>query len=169
MAVGTLVPLEEYLSTNYDPDCDWIDGELIERNMGEFDHAGLQGVVFAILHSQRREAGIHVFPELRMQVAPRRYRVPDIAVTKRRGKGILGEPAFLCVEILSPEDRVTRIADYLAFGVPYVWMIDSLARKAWVYTTDGRREALDALTTSNPDLRIPLDQIFSALDEDLEP
>jgi Uma2 family endonuclease len=104
-----------------------------------------------------------------MQVAPRRYRVPDIAVTKRRGKGILGEPAFLCVEILSPEDRVTRIADYLAFGVPYVWMIDSLARKAWVYTTDGRREALDALTTSNPDLRIPLDQIFSALDEDLEP
>ena len=63
MAVGTLVPLEEYLSTNYDPDCDWIDGELIERNMGEFDHAGLQGVVFAILHSQRREAGIHVFPE----------------------------------------------------------------------------------------------------------
>jgi Uma2 family endonuclease len=172
MAVGTLVPLEEYLSTNYDPDCDWIDGELIERNMGEFDHAGLQGVVFAILYSQRREAGIHVFPELRMQVAPRRYRVPDIAVTKRRGKGILREPAFLCVEILSPQDRVprieSRIGEYLAFGVPYVWMIDPRARKAWVYSSDGRREVTDALTTSNPVLRVRLDEIFSALDEDVE-
>ena len=114
MAVGTMVPLEEYLSTNYDPDCDWIDGELVERNMGEFDHSSLQMTIAALLHSQRRAAGIHVFPELRMQVAPRRYRVPDIAVTKRKGRGILREPAFLCVEILSPEDRVTRIEARIA-------------------------------------------------------
>ena len=173
MAVGTLVPLEEYLSTNYDPDCDWIDGELIERNMGEFDHSSLQMTIGALLHGQRRAAGIHVFPELRMQVAARRYRVPDILVTTSKGKGsILREPAFLCVEVLSPEDRVTRvearIGEYLAFGVPYVWMIDPRERKAWIYTSEGRREASEALTTAHPDLRIPLDELFGALDEDLE-
>jgi Uma2 family endonuclease len=70
-----------------------------------------QGAVCVLLYSQRREAGVHVFPELRMQVAPRRYGVPDIAVTKRRCGNILREPAFLCVEILSPEDRVTRIEE----------------------------------------------------------
>ena len=58
-----------------------------------------------MLYDQRRTTGIHVFPELRMQVAPRRLRVPDILVTTSKGKGrILCETAFLCVEILSPED-----------------------------------------------------------------
>ena len=48
-------------------------------------------------------------------------------------------------------------------------MIDPRARKAWVYTSDGRREVTDALTTSNALLRVQLDEIFSALDEDVEP
>jgi hypothetical protein len=38
-ATGTMVSLDEYLSTVYDPDCEYVDGELIERNMGEIDHA----------------------------------------------------------------------------------------------------------------------------------
>ena len=68
-----------------------------------------------------------------------------------------------------PVTRIeARIADYLAFGVPYVWMIDPAERRAWVYTKEGRREVSDALTTTNPALRIRLDEIFSALDEDLE-
>jgi Uma2 family endonuclease len=150
-----------------------MDGKLIRRNQGEFQHAGMQGILFAMLHSRRREAGIHVFPELRMQVAPNRYRVPDVLVTTSKGKGrILREPAFLCIEILSPEDRATRIAsriaDYLAFGVPYVWMIDPQECKAWIYTSEGRRQASEALMTARPDLRIRLDEIFSALDEDIQ-
>ena len=38
----TLVPLESYLATNYRPDCDWIDGELKARNMGEKPHSRIQ-------------------------------------------------------------------------------------------------------------------------------
>ena len=34
------ISLDEYLSTVYDPDCEYVDGELIERNMGESDHSG---------------------------------------------------------------------------------------------------------------------------------
>jgi hypothetical protein len=32
MEAGTLVSVEEYLSTVYEPDCEYLDGELLERN-----------------------------------------------------------------------------------------------------------------------------------------
>src|SRR5579862_946627 len=59
MAAGTL-SLEEYLSTVYEPDREYVDGELLERNRGESDHSGIQGIVLAILYAKRREYGIHV-------------------------------------------------------------------------------------------------------------
>lgn len=172
-STGTLVSLDEYLSTVYDADREFVDGELIERNMGEFDHSALLGIIFASLHGQRRESGIHVFPELRVQVAATRYRVPDITVTTQKGKGrVLRVPPFLCVEILSPEDRAsrmeTKIDDYLAFGVRHVWVIDGRERRAWSYTSGGRRESSTLLTTSEPRLTLALDEIFAALAEDLE-
>ena len=37
-----LIPVEEYLRTVYRPDCDYIDGEVLERNLGEKPHARLQ-------------------------------------------------------------------------------------------------------------------------------
>lgn len=41
-AVKQLVSVEEYLNTVYRPDCDYVDGELVDRNVGEKDHAKLQ-------------------------------------------------------------------------------------------------------------------------------
>lgn len=174
MATGTLITLDEYLSKVYDPDCEYIDGELVERNMGEADHSGLHMIIAALLFNQRREHHIHVFPELRVQVAERRFRVPDITVTRNKVKGrILREPPFLCIEILSPEDRASRmeqrIDDYLRFGVENIWIIDPAKRSGWSYTHDGRREPAEVLRTSGPELRLSLKEVFEALDEDVEP
>jgi Uma2 family endonuclease len=173
MATGTAISLDEYLSTIYHPDCEYVDGELIKRNMGESDHSALQGIIFAMLYGQRREIGIHVFPELRVQVGPTRYRIPDITVTTEKVRGkILRQAPFLCIEILSPEDRVSRmevkIDDYLAFGVKYVWVIDPRRRKASSYSSEGRRESSAVLTTSDPELTLSLDEVFAAAAEDLE-
>lgn len=173
MATGIQVSLDEYLSTIYDPDCEFVDGEVIERNMGESDHSATQTMISALLYSQRRELGIHVFAELRVQVAATRYRIPDITVTKQKVRGnILREPPFLCVEILSPEDRVSRmevkIDDYLAFGVRHVWLIDPRRKKAWSYTSEGKRESSAVLATSDPRLTLTLDEVFAALDDDIE-
>jgi Uma2 family endonuclease len=168
-----VITLDEYLSTVYEPDCEFVDGELMERNWGEFDHAALHGTVSALLYNQRRELGIHVFLSLRVQVAATRYRVPDVVVTKQKGRGgILREPPFLCIEILSPEDRASRmqlkIDDYLEFGVKYVWLIDPRLKKAWSYTGEGKRDSSAVLTTSDPALTLSLDEIFAALDDDIE-
>jgi len=37
MQAASLVSLEEYLSTSYDPDCDYVDGAVLERNVGEIE------------------------------------------------------------------------------------------------------------------------------------
>ena len=42
MANGTMVSLEEYLATAYEPDCDFVEGSLEERHGGEWDHCRLQ-------------------------------------------------------------------------------------------------------------------------------
>jgi hypothetical protein len=42
MPSRTLVSVEEYLHTSYDPDCDYVDGEIVERNVGELDHSDSQ-------------------------------------------------------------------------------------------------------------------------------
>ena len=42
MPTATLVPLSEYLSRTYDPDCDYVDGSLQERNLGEISHSDAQ-------------------------------------------------------------------------------------------------------------------------------
>lgn len=69
-----------------EPDREYLDGELVERNVGEAEHGGLRGILVGWLFALRKELGIHVFAELRLQVAPRRYRVPDILVTTTKVK-----------------------------------------------------------------------------------
>src|SRR5205809_357514 len=136
MATGALVSISEYLSTSYRPDCDYVDGVIEERNLGERDHSRLQMAISGFFHLRRKEWGIHVYPEQRVQVSPTRFRVPDVCVVagEEPEEQIFRTPPFICIEILSPEDRVSkvrqRIDDYLAFGVKYVWLLDPASRKA---------------------------------------
>jgi Uma2 family endonuclease len=166
MGTRTLVPVEEYLSTDYEPDCDYVDGELIDRNVGEKGHSKTQMRIAAFFYNQRTALDIHVFPELRIHVGPKKYRVPDICVVlgKEPEEEVLTRPPFLCIEILSPEDRASRVlhklADYLAFGVPNIWVIDPWNRRAFVYTQSGMREVQDVLETEHPRISIPLLEIF---------
>jgi Uma2 family endonuclease len=161
------VPVDEYLHTDYEPDCDYVDGELIERNAGEKDHNKLQGALFAHLYQHRRELGIFVVAEQRLRISPTKYRIPDICVVlgHEPDEQVFTEPPFLCVEVLSPEDRMSRmqirIGDYFSFGVRYVWVIDPQSRKAWIYQPGQMREVLDGvLRTENPQIAVALDEIF---------
>jgi Uma2 family endonuclease len=163
MSTSTLVPLAEYLNTSYRPDCDYLEGELLERNVGEWDHSRLQTLLARYLSNREKQWGVLVATEQRVQVKAKRFRVPDITVivgAPPPGR-IVQAPPFLCIEILSPTDRMSemqeRIDDYLHFGVPHVWAIYPTNRRAFIYTPEGVREAKDGiLPTSSPDIRVPL-------------
>jgi hypothetical protein len=60
MATGTLVSVEEYLSTTHRPDCDYVDGVILERHSGELDHSDWQLQIAACLRARRREFGVYV-------------------------------------------------------------------------------------------------------------
>jgi Uma2 family endonuclease len=162
---AAIVPLAEYLSSSYRPDREYVDGELVERNLGEFDHARLQMLLSRYLSNRERDWGILVLLEQRVQITPTRFRIPDITVlTARPDTQIIHEPPFLCIELLSPGDRMAemqeRIDDYLAFGVRYVWLINPKTRRAWVYTKDAMQEAKGGLLEAkDPNIRVALTEL----------
>ena len=43
------VPLSEYLGRTYDPDCEYVDGILQERNVGEISHSDAQTALSAYM------------------------------------------------------------------------------------------------------------------------
>lgn len=169
MGTATLVSVSEYLSTDYSPDCDYVDGEVQERNWGEQDHSRTQALLIGIFLRLEKQLGIRVFPEQRIQVSRSRFRVPDVCVVcgPRPQEQIFTKPPFICIEILSPEDRMVRmeekIDDYLTFGVPNVWIINPQTRRAYVSTAEGIQEAKQGiLRTTNPEIVVGLADIFGA-------
>jgi Uma2 family endonuclease len=150
VASATTISVSEYLNTSYRPDRDYVDGELLERNVGEFDHSRLQILVSGFLLNKEKEWGIIVVTEQRVQVKPRRFRIPDVTVLLERPQtGMVTEPPLLCIEILSPDDRMAgmqeRIDDYLAFGVHTVWVIDPQTRRAHIYMRDRYIDVTDGI------------------------
>jgi Uma2 family endonuclease len=166
MAAGTLISVAEYLSTSYRPDCDYLDGVVLERNVGERDHSRVQTDLSTYLNVRSSQWGIHVFVEQRVQVKATRFRVPDICLVAgaEPDEQILTSPPLACIEILSKDDRWSqvqeRIDDYLTFGVRYVWVIDPRSRKAYEFTTEGMREVRE-LWMKDPEISVPLEALFS--------
>src|ERR1700683_5642795 len=172
MKAATLVPVEEYLRTTYRPDCDYVDGQVLERNLGERDHSEIQAQLTIYIGIRCRQWHAFVYTELRVQVSAKRFRVPDVCVVvgEKPTDQILHQPPFICIEVLSKDDTLeslqAKIDDYLGFGVAYVWVINPRNRRAWVYTRDGIAEAKDGiLKTQNHKLIVPLAEIFAAIDE----
>ena len=170
MATSTLVPLQVYLESDYRPDCDWIDGEVRERNMGEGQHSNIQQFFIVFFSVHKREWGIHIWPEQRVQVAANRFRVPDVTVTRASApfEAIITVAPLLCVEVLSRDQRMSEIderaQDYLAMGVPVVWIVDPLRRTAYVSDAQGQRQVTE-LSVAGTEIRVGVAEVFAELDE----
>ncbi len=170
MKAATLISVEEYLSTSYRPDCDYIDGEVRERNLGEKAHSRVQFELGRYVDARYREMGIWVWPEQRVQVSARRFRIPDLCITlEDPPEQIFVRPPFICIEILSKddtfEDTYESVRDYLNFGVPYVWVVDPNDREVIAYSAQGARNAIDGiLRTADPEIIVDLSEVFAAME-----
>jgi Uma2 family endonuclease len=160
-----------YLATSYRPDRELIGGELHERNSGEYDHSNLQGALVEWLRVRRREWRIRVLPEQRIRVAANRFRIPDVCVISRDQEiePVFTRPPLICIEVLSKDDTLRgmqdRVDDYLAFGVPNIWILDPVGRRAYVCTHGDFREPEGGiLDVASSPIRITLDELFRELD-----
>jgi Uma2 family endonuclease len=162
--------LEYYLQTDFRPDRDYVDGEILERNVGEFEHAFLQSLLATLINQHRLEWGYAALTELRVQVSPVRFRVPDVSVVAASApfESIITRPPLLCVEIMSSDDRWARITerfeDYRQMGVPSLWAVDPIEAKAWAWSQDkpAWTEAM-ILEASGTPVRVDLAPVFAEL------
>lgn len=167
MAATTLISVEEYLRTSFqDGDREYLDGRIVERNMGEVDHSDVQSNALFYLKSHHRKLWAGV--EVRVQVKATRFRVPDVIVMEggKPKSAVVKTPPFLVIEVLSRDDRASdleaKLDDYFAFGVKYVWVINPETRRGFIHTAKGSREAKDGvLRTQNPEIQVPLAELFS--------
>jgi len=155
MASGVLVPVEEYLRTSYRPDCDYVEGEVVERNFGELEHSSAQREILLYLAAHYPNLRKRLQPEQRVQVRPNRFRIPDICILAQDAprQKIVTTPPELCIEILSPEDTLTRtmerVRDYFSMGTAACWIIDPVGREGRMATPGRLEEAADGILRSS--------------------
>jgi Uma2 family endonuclease len=167
MGVGTLISAEEYLRTSYHPDCHYVDGEVIERNAGQKNHSYAQTRIAAWFVQRIETLRLEPFTELRAQVRPHRFRVPDVLVSGMPSpeEQVFTSPPYLCIEIMSPDDTIGSLQDvlddYLAFGVPNVWVIDPWKHRGWAISAAGWATATDGvMRTSDGLVDMPLAEVL---------
>jgi len=167
MATAALVSLEEYLQSSYEPDCDYVDGALEERNLGDKGHSWLQKLLIKYLALREEDWKVQVYPELRIRVSPKRVRIPDVCIFAESVEidSVPTVPPLVCIEILSPDDRWTRverrIEDFLAMGVPHVWVFDPKEREVFDCSNAGNRLVKEDVVEAPP-VVIRLPELFAA-------
>lgn len=161
------VTVEEYLHSSYHPDCDYVDGELQERNLGELDHAEIQAALLTWFRSHDKEWHIRTVPELRIRMAPTRFRIADVCLISRSApveQVPQQPPPFAVIEVLSPEDRVSRyqerLEDYRGMGVRHVWGVDPLHRRGYDCSTGSWIES-QSFAIENSPVAVDLSVIFA--------
>ena len=171
MATTTFVPVETYLTTVYEPDVDYLDGELEERNVGEYEHNLVQKELLFWFDKHSKEWSIRSIQEQRTRLTPTRYRIPDVGVF-RRGQlreSIFTVPYLIAIEVLSPDDRHSRIQaridDFRAFGVKDVWVVDPIKRVGWNCST-GDWIAQERFEVAGTPIYLSLAELFVKIDED---
>jgi len=165
------VSVREYLSTSYRPDCDYVDGRIEERNVGEFEHALLQTLLGQAFMNNRDAWRVLALTDVRIQVKASNFRVPDVTVIRAGTprERILTHPPLLVIEILSPEDRLSRMTErtdeYLDFGIENIWIIDPARRLAYRVTRAGFELApAGEITVPETPIRVVLSELFAELD-----
>ncbi len=120
----------EYLTTEFEPAAEFVDGVIEERPGGEYDHSTWQEALQAWFRAHYPEWQLRARPELRVRVSPTRYRIPDVAVVA------MSEPIaqvwvtapVAVFEVLSPDDTMRRVlvklGDYERMGIRNVFVID---------------------------------------------
>jgi Uma2 family endonuclease len=128
------VSTEEYLSNPDYEKFEYIDGHVVERNVGNELHCDIQAAFVESLRVYlRQQSAGKVYPEVRCRITARgsqRFYQPDVGVVlgpRRRGVAYIEHSPDIVIEIQSPCDSVPALLrkakDYLGDGCRLVWLV----------------------------------------------
>jgi Uma2 family endonuclease len=186
-SVAALIPIttEELLAMPQDGvERELIRGELRERPMTRRNprHSSAEAAVAGLLRQWWKqqpeprgqvfsgEAGFRILrnPDTTVGIDVA-YILAELAVRTPQKARLIDGPPILAVEILSPsdtqEDITDKIGDYLAAGVPLVWVIETVFRTVSVYRPDTEPEMFNVRQELSaephlPGLRVAVSEIF---------
>lgn len=130
MTTATHISEAEYLRSGFEPDAEFVDGEVRERPSGTYDRNDWQQAIQRWFVEHAKQWNVRSVQEQRMRVKAGRYRIPDVSVLDRANpkEQVVTVAPIAVFEVLSPEDRVQdlyeKLDDYAAMGIPNIWVID---------------------------------------------
>ncbi len=176
MAVVPTIPLvspDEYLTSGYHPDMEYVDGALVERGLPTIAHSLLQVLLAVYLDGYRKRFRFAALSEARTRIIERaRYRIPDVIlcpVPLPPGTVVTSIP-WVVIEILSPDDRLSeqlaRFRDYKQIGVLHMVLLDPEERRAYRFENRALIEApLTSLDLPSGSLPFDTEDLFRQLVE----
>ena len=164
MPTQTILTVDQYLQTTFEPDAEYVDGRIVERSMPEYPHSAVQVRLVQMFTPLSQDHNLHLATELRMRLARSRVRIPDFAVFREKPTELVPSvPPFVIVEIVSREDRHTEIVEkfeeYRAWGVQHIGLAYPWRRQLSVYGPEGL-SAVKSLRVPELDLEISPADIF---------
>lgn len=168
MSARACVDEQEYLSTSYEWEPEWVEGELRERGLPNLYHSTVQQNVSEICMRLRLVGTpLNARPQLRIRTL-RGYRIPDVSI-------FLGNlprqsvPEFspqIVVEIISPDDAYhdvyEKFHDYAETGIRHIWVIDPQARSTSVFRNGGT-QLVDVYAVPESGIEIPAAEFLEGL------
>ena len=163
--------LEEFHRT-YDgvkPYHEYWFGEAIPKARANSLHGCVQVTVAMLL----RACGWKPAIEVTLKMGPNAELIPDVIATRGRIElPYPTQPVEICIEVLSPDDRLEKVVEkgqrYLDWGVSYVWIIDPVARTAWMVKAENREGVWihpDGNLIAGDDTQIALSELFAEFDK----
>ena len=169
MATATRITIEQYLKTPYEPDAEFVNGEVEERNVGEYDHNVVQWAILDWFRRHDKSWKTRTIQEQRTRLSSGNVRIPDVSVWSRDVpvERVFSHPQLIAIEVLSPEDRHSKvqekIEDYRQFAVANIWIIDPVKRFGWG-CSDGNWTRKQWFDLPDSPIFLDLEQLFKELD-----
>ena len=168
--LGNPLTLEEFdrLYGDEKPYYEFWDGQALQKPMPTLLHSLLQLVLINLL----RKVGLAAAGEVRIKLDPAKQPLPDVIAGARLQHPYPTKAFDVAIEILSPDDRMQRIARkcrfYAEAGIPYIYVFDPEDRTAQRWRQGEQvLETIDSLQIGNRQGIAVLD-IWAALDKELQ-
>lgn len=184
VATSQLMTVEELERTG-GPEGRWelINGELVAMAAAGGEHGRISSTINTFLGPFVRAEGLGCLyasdTGFVLSESPPTVRQPDLGFIRTERLpdelaevGFLRIPPDLVLEVISPSDRIaevlTKVGQWLAFGVPLVWLVASRARTVTVYRPDRepRTLTIDQMLDGEdivPGFKLPVREIFVRL------
>ena len=168
MATKAQITAEQYLHMTFEHDAEYVNGEIVERSMPDNVHSLIQFLILMEIGRLIRSHPLFPRPELRLQLEPRVFRIPDISVFAGQPphESVPSTPPLLVIEILSKDDRhhhlMEKLEEYRVWGVQNIWVVDPLAKRFALYT-EARLQYVSSLALAGYPFELTPSVLFSDL------